>query len=34
MSPIIGKKHSIKVEEKKTTEEYDTLYQDHKYQDL
>lgn len=34
MSAILGKKHSIKIEEKKETEEYKTLYEEHHYQDL
>lgn len=34
MSAILGKKHSIKIEEKNETEEYKTLYNEHHYQDL
>ncbi len=34
MSAILGKKHSIKIEEKKETEEYKILYDEHHYQDL
>lgn len=33
-SSILGKKHSIKIEEKTETEEYKTLYNDYQYQDL
>lgn len=32
-SHILGKKHTIKVEEKKGTEEYDVLFNDYQYQD-
>jgi len=34
MSAILGKKHSIKIEEKKETEEYKMLYEEYHYQDL